>query len=565
MTPSRRDLLKSLGAVVLAPALVGLSRKGQVIDGGFVPDGSEQGHAVRDGRWKSSASSSPSARAEHRTAVAIVGGGMGGLSAAWQLDSLGVSDWVLLEMDAHTGGNARSARPDGASLTGAPQARAPWGAHYVPVPAVDAVHVRRLFRELGVLSEHGEWDERTLCHTPQERLWQHGRWHEGLEPLDAIGAADRAQFARFDERIAEWRASRMFRVPGAMGHRERRRAVAAGGAAARTARAVEALDTLTADAWLRQEGFTAPALRWWVEYGTRDDFGASLTQASAWAAVHYFAARDNDEHGPLTWPEGNDFIAQALTARLNARTTRQGTPRIRTGQTVWQLSRSGNRWIVDTPDRRIVADAVIWAAPLFVLPRVYRDASMRVPVTLDHAPWVVANIVLHRWPGERGAPLAWDNVLYDSPSLGYVNAGHQLLGHPSLPAVWTWYHAVVDRPSAEGRQWLLQRPWSAWRDQIVNDLSRAHPDIASCISRIDIMRWGHAMARPVPGVLERVDVLQRWQPAPGLFPAHADLSGMSLFEEAQWHGIAAAERAAELVGRSGSGRASVAREELETR
>lgn len=561
MTPSRRDLLKSLGAVVLAPALVGLSRKGQVIGGGFVPDGSEQGHAVRDGRWKPSAST----RAEHRTSIAIVGGGMGGLSAAWQLDSLGVSDWVLLEMDAHTGGNARSVRPDGASLAGAPQARAPWGAHYVPVPAADAIHVRRLFRELGVLSEQGEWDERTLCHTPQERLWQHGRWHEGLEPLDAISAAHRAQFARFDERIDEWRASRMFRVPGAMGHRERRRAATSGGAAARTARAVEALDTLTADAWLQQEGFTAPALRWWVEYGTRDDFGASLTQASAWAAVHYFAARDNDEHGPLTWPEGNDFIAQALTARLSARTTREGTPRIRTGQTVWQLSRFGNRWIVDTPDRRIIADAVIWAAPLFVLPRVHRDASMRVPATLDHAPWVVANIVLQRWPDERGAPLAWDNVLYDSPSLGYVNAGHQLLGYPSLPAVWTWYHAVVDRPSAEGRQWLLQRPWSAWRDQIVNDLTRAHPDIASCISRIDIMRWGHAMARPVPGVLERVDVLQRWQPAPGLFPAHADLSGMSLFEEAQWHGIAAAERAAELVGRSGSGRAPVAREEQEAR
>ena len=34
---------------------------------------------------------------------------------------------------------------------------------------------------------------------------------------------------------------------------------------------------------------------------------------------------------------------------------------------------------------------------------------------------------------------------------------------------------------------------------ILNDLARAHPDIRECVSRIDVMRFGHAMARPVPG------------------------------------------------------------------
>ncbi|HEY0928839.1 MAG TPA: NAD(P)-binding protein [Gemmatimonas sp.] len=562
MTPSRRDLLKSLGAMAFAPAfapaLVGLSRKGHVIGGGFIADGSATGHAVRDGSLRQGARG---ARRELRTSVAIVGGGMGGLSAAWQLDALGMTDWLLLEMDTHTGGNARSARPDGVPLADAARIRAPWGAHYVPVPDADAVHVRRLFRELGVLSATGEWDERTLCHTPQERLWQHGRWHEGLEPMDAISAADRAQFARFDARIDELRATRMFRVPGAMGHEARRRALAAGGAAARTARGVEELDTLTADAWMRREGFTAPALRWWVEYGTRDDFGASLQQASAWAAVHYFAARDSEEHGPLTWPEGNDFIAQALTKRLMARASRDGGPRIHTGAVAWQIAREGKRWVVDTPQARIMADAVIWAAPMFVLPRVF--PTIELPNVLEYAPWVVANVVLHRMPDERGAPLAWDNVIYGSPSLGYVNAGHQLLGRPTLPVVWTWYHAVVDRPAAEGRQWLQQRPWTEWRDQIVQDLTRAHPDIADCITRVDIMRWGHAMARPKPGLLHRLLRLRDWQTPPGMFLAHADLSGMSLFEEAQWHGVAAATRAFALVGKGGSGRAPATRDDEE--
>jgi hypothetical protein len=108
----------------------------------------------------------------------------------------------------------------------------------------------------------------------------------------------------------------------------------------------------------------------------------------------------------------------------------------------------------------------------------------------------------------------------------------------------------VDRPAVEGRRWLQQRPWSEWRDQIVNDLSRAHRDIGECIERIDIMRWGHAMARPTPGVLTRVEQLHRWVPAERVYLAHADLSSLSLFEEAQWHGVSAAEQAARAIGRT---------------
>ena len=138
-------------------------------------------------------------------------------------------------------------------------------------------------------------------------------------------------------------------------------------------------------------------------------------------------------------------------------------------------------------------------------------------------------------------------MIYGSRSLGYVNAAHQGLGTSPDRTVWTWYHAVVDRPARDARPYLQQRPWTAWRDEILADLSRAHGDIASCVARIDIMRWGHAMARPTPGVLGRVAALQSWQPAPRMFVAHADLSGLSLFEEAQWHGVHAAIQAAHVV------------------
>ena len=169
------------------------------------------------------------------------------------------------------------------------------------------------------------------------------------------------------------------------------------------------------------------------------------------------------------------------------------------------------------------------------------------PVALEYAPWVVANLTLSRRPREHGAPPAWDNVLYGSPSLGYVSATHQSVGMPREATVWTWYHALVDTPALAARRALETTPWTTWRDRILADLARAHPDVAACTTRLDVWRWGHAMARPVPGVLRRRAALEAWQPAPRVFVAHADVSGFSIFEEAQWQGVRAADAVARTL------------------
>ena len=510
---SRRKFVATLAA---APALIGLTPKTErAIAGGFVEDDSTVGHELRDG------TPFPGAREQRTTSIAIVGGGIGGLSAGWRLDALHVRDWLLLELGADVGGNARGGENSVSTF--------PWGAHYVPVPGVHAVHVRELFREMGILGADGVWDERTLCHSPQERLFQHGRWHEGLEPVDGLPKWERDEFARWDAIVREWRASGAFRVPMGDINLAARSAI--------TQKDLHALDAQSAHAFLQSQNFKSTALRWWVEYGTRDDYGASLQQASAWSAVHYFAARDAEETGPLTWPEGNHFIAKHLAARAGARAI--------VNAPAYSVERRGRKWLVRTPRVDVLCDAVIWAAPLFVMPHVVRGVT--VPVQTEYAPWVVANITLDRAPEERTFPLAWDNVLFDSKSLGYVDATHQQLGETGPRTVWTWYHAVVDRSATDGRVWLRDLPWSSWRDYIVADLSRAHPDIRNSIARIDVRRWAHAMARPVPGVLHRMQQLQQWAPAPHLFVAHADMTGFSLFEEAQWHGIRAANAAAKVL------------------
>ncbi|HEV8448986.1 MAG TPA: NAD(P)-binding protein [Gemmatimonadaceae bacterium] len=490
-----------VGVPLLAPALIGLTRKSpRTIAGGFVDDGGAFGHRLRDGTM-------PVSRApESRIPIVIVGGGIAGLSAGWELRRSGMTDFVILELESVAGGNARSGQNDVSAY--------PWAAHYVPVPGVKSSLVRELFEELDVLRD-GAWEERYLCFSPQERLFAHGEWHDGIEPDFALDATGRAAFSRFDELIAAHRASGEFTIPMADGVRRD-----------------SPLDRVSMAEWLAQHQLDTPAMRWFIDYACRDDYGALARDTSAWAGIHYFASRPHDEQGPLTWPEGNGWIAKRLIAML--------ADHIRPAEPAARIERAGARWRVISTKGTYLAASVIFAAPSFLLPHVVPElAPRRVP--LVYSPWLTANLTLDRLPRERGrgAPLSWDNVIYDSPSLGYVDATHQSLRTHSERAVWTYYWSLANRTPADGRRDLLALTWPDCVDRIVADLERAHPDIRECVSRIDVMRLGHAMVRPSVGFLASTAAVARSLP-PGLHLAHSDLSGLSLFEEAQFRGVIAA-------------------------
>ena len=77
---------------------------------------------------------------------------------------------------------------------------------------------------------------------------------------------------------------------------------------------------------------------------------------------------------------------------------------------------------------------------------------------------------------------------------------------------------------------------------------RAHGDLRSLTVAADIVRLGHAMARPTVGfVWGSVREGVRGRCAAPRF-AHADVSGFSIFEEAQYRGVLAAERTLRRLG-----------------
>ncbi len=490
------------------------------------------GHRLRDGL-----KIAPGADGWERRRVVIIGGGVAGLAAARRLLQAGVHDFVLIELERVPGGTARSGSSSLVSY--------PWGAHYLPAPMKENRELVLLLDEMGVLEGRTpEGDpvvaEQFLCRDPEERTFYRGRWFEGLYLRAGATSDDAAQLAAFNrevDRWVEWRDTkgrRAFTIPISDCSDDAE---------------VTALDRITMGEWLNQRGWTSSRLRWVIDYGCRDDYGLTIDQASAWAGLFYFASRvskPGQESQPLiTWPEGN--------GRLVAHLYEKARPNVRLGLAAAEIIpiEEGNRSGVDvialdaTEDRAVGfhAEKVIFAAPHFLtryLIRPYREMTPPHVSEFGYGAWMVANLFLKDRPQDRGFPLAWDNVIYDSPGLGYVVATHQR-GLDHGPTVFTYYYPLCDDDPRNARARLLATDWQGWADVTLADLNRAHPEIRTLVERLDVMRWGHAMIRPRPGFIWGQARQQARQPFRSIHFAHSDLSGIALFEEAFYHGIRAAD------------------------
>ena len=151
-------------------------------------------------------------------------------------------------------------------------------------------------------------------------------------------------------------------------------------------------------------------------------------------------------------------------------------------------------------------------------------------------------------PEGKGVALCWDNVVYDSPLLGYVNAGHQVTQMHPKATVLTYYWPLSHKAPADASREALARPLAEWQSIFLAELLKVHPELDGHVERVDIWLWGHAMVRPTRGFIwgERRRAMLRQ--APPVFTAHSDMSGNSLFEEAYTHGVRAAENVLAHLG-----------------
>ncbi len=490
----------------------------------------EVGHLLRDPKALRPSGDVPSVA----TKVTIVGGGMAGLSAAWWLKKHGVTDFVLLDLEKDVGGNSACGKNEIGSY--------PWGAHYVPIANPESEYVRELFQELGIIQSYNKdglavYDELMLCHEPQERLFKDGSFHDGLVPKRGLQRNENEEMARFFKTIVAFRNATgsdgklAFAIPLDLSSGDSK---------------YTSLDSITMDQWMKDNDFQSKPLLWYVNYCCRDDYGSTLQNVSAWAGIHYFAGRrglaaNSEPNSVITWPQGNGFLVEKLKQPLK--------DQINVHSLVTEVKQDADKVITTCMNsqtkkyKAFESEFVIFAAPRFVAQRVIADqkSASAISKELSYAPWMVANISLKNLPEARGLAPAWDNVSYYSDSLGYVMANHQDITTRQKPNVITYYYPLSQSEPKASREKLYSSSPEQWSQTIVDDLQKMHPSISDEIISMDLWPWGHGMIRPSVGFIWGDTRRQMKERNGNIIFAHSDMSGMSNFEEAQYHGVEAAK------------------------
>jgi glycine/D-amino acid oxidase-like deaminating enzyme len=528
---NRRELLAAFLGVPVAFAACRREESPPLPEGEIVGASDVFGHRLRDG-----VRVEVSQDAWSNIPLVIVGGGVAGLTAAWRLQNSGFKDFVLIELERAPGGTSRSGSNRLISF--------PWGAHYIPAPMKENSALVSLLDEMRVVEgkdKNGEpiIAEQFLCRDPEERVFYKGRWYEGLYLHAGESDEDKRQFQWFNAELNRWitwhdaKGRRAFTLPVS---------------ACSDDSEVTALDRVSMSEWMDARGLNSSRLRWWVDYACRDDYGMKLEQTSAWAGLFYFCSRvvapNTESQSLITWPEGNGRLVQHLfeRAKANIQLDRAAVEVIpaNDGLDIVTLDHEGRS------PRGFHAKRVIFAAPQFMaryIVRPYRDNPPPHIAEFHFGAWMVANLTLKDRP-KRGSlrdfPLAWDNVFYESPSLGYVVATHQR-GLDRGPTVLTYYYPLCDDDPRIARTRLLDTDWRGWAEITLADVSRAHPDIRGLVERLDVMRWGHAMIRPRTGFMWGQARREAAKSFRGIHFAHSELSGVALFEEAFDNGLRVAD------------------------
>ena len=458
----------------------------------------------------------------------IVGGGIAGLSAARQFSKKGIHDFLVVELENYLGGNSSSGENK--------YSKYPLGAHYLPLPNKTDQELLDFLEEEAIIQGYDHegfpiFDAQQLTFAPDERLFYRNNWQEGLVPKTGNTTDDDAQIHDFFLKMSTFRTGKdrdgvyYFDIPLAKSSQEP---------------SIRALDKMTMMQWCTQEGYTAQPLLNYIDYCCRDDFGLGIKEVSAWAGIHYFAARKQDtttdgNDTVLTWPEGNARLASHLKKYTHSKTL--------TNHIVFDIKIENKKVIAATYDAQnqtsleIIADKVIMATPQFVNQYFFKDRK-KITKDFHYAPWFLATLVVSELPDNGSFPLCWDNVIYGSKGLGYIYDQHQTVQQIQAKKVITYYYSFSTLEIKKNRRLLYSQKENYWKQIVLDDLKMAHPTIESFIEDIYIHRLGHGMISPVPGFIFGQAKKEASASIDNLiFFAHSDLAGISIFEEAFHQGI----------------------------
>lgn len=456
----------------------------------------------------------------------VVGGGVSGLSAIYNLEKRKEGRYCLFEAQASIGGNSQSGENH--------ISKYPFGAHYLPLPKDELVELIDFLLDINVCKKEDnniKYFDEYLIHHPETRLKYRGVWYDGIIPFANLSEADLADLAKLKNIISKFRISRgkdakiAFNIPVCNSSQEQE---------------FIKLDDLTCKEYLINQGITSEFVHWYVNYGVRDDYGASYEDVSAWAGIHYFASRDEKDDQKdadlMTWPQGNGFLVQGFKDKIKSK--------VNTNTLILQVKYFEGYYYVflrtkDSSNIHVLkSKSIISSASHLVNKKIFGSEFSLPKLELEYSPWLIANLCIDNLPTVY-QNIPWDSVSYHHDSLGFVRADHQNLTKANNGTVLTYYLPFSSGSASLNRHKLFEINLEERSKLILNELDEYYSGLSKYVNRIDYWIWGHAMPRPKPGVISQAIKNKLNKVHANAFLAHTDYSGISIFEEAFYQGVRA--------------------------
>jgi hypothetical protein len=472
----------------------------------------------------------------------VIGGGVSGLMAAWELERGGLADVLLYEKEGYVGGNARKGHANGTDYT-----CATWSVARPRDP-----FLTRLLQALGAVEGFAadgtpKIKKEFVGPGPEANVLIDGTWYTDPVMGGDVAAAyrnmpipqkDRDDLIAFYRDMDGWPSRRgsdgrpAFAMPVEEGSRDPE---------------ILALDRITAEEYGRRKGWGARGMQAMDDWSS-STIGGLASEVSAYAFWSFNSLGQGGED--ITLPGGNAWLAERLMGKV-------GHDRLVTGLMAVRVENHGKEVrvvFVDPQTERFSmrrARSVVLACPKHIAGRMVPEMQAddrRAYRDYQYGALLMGAASVRRSPVLKGAPLAWYNEAAGRFMQGFLaadyNSARWRKADPRRPNVLCLWAPLAGRAT---RADLLEQPWSHWADRFADDLEFMVPGILDDLTRLDVYAWGHHMVIPYPGFLTGEARRALTRPLGRITFAHSDRHGMPSFELATRAGYDAARETLEIV------------------
>ncbi len=452
------------------------------------------GHKLRDGKLPKFPEST-----ERKVDFVIVGGGIAGLSSAYQLRS---HDILLLEQYDEFGGHSRGGTYNGIDYS--------YGAAYI---AIDEGAVGEMLDSLKL-------DPIKLA-TSKNAWFANGQWLQG------VNGNDRDIVYKELKRLNEENKSFWGTWDGVY-----------------SKRLIDSQKLMQMDAQPLVDSLKGydPAFLGLMDSVLKSGINGGINSLSALAGLSTL----EDVFAPTyLLPGGNPTVTRALARQIKE----ENSKALVSGAFVWsiQLKDNGARVIYGLRDgsmHAVECRHVIIAIPHMVASRVMKGLNDKARATLfrfRYGSYLVANVLLRKRVFEG----AYDNFLsspFQIADITVAETPYMMTGKykEEMGSVLTVY--IPYDAGSPGRTLLFQGDRQKFSASILAELEKIVPGITGSIEEIVLTRWGHSMAVARPNYCKYIAELHGFENDSFTF-AHSSAHGLPGIEAAAAGAKSAVERA----------------------